>query len=179
MAKLKTSLTRRTLILSRAAFRARIYHLPVSSRALSAPDLPFGSTCTLCVKKHDPNISLLKTVRNYLTPDLNLSYMTWPQSGMMRNGQPYALTGLAIGTNVQGSLLLPTPCASEAYKGFLTSLGAYQKYFRKKKMQNKLIYQAYLNGLTSTQTRTVFEQMQGFPLDWTKLRSTQLEIALM
>lgn len=179
MAKLKTSLTRRTLILSRAAFRAQIFRLQVTRWELSAIGRRSGSKCFVSVKKHNPNLSLLKTVRSYLTPDLSISYMIWPQSGMMRNGQPYELTGLDIGKSVDGSLLLPTPCASEAYKGFLTSLEAYQKYFRKEKMQNKLIYQAYLNGLTSTQTRHVFEQIQGFPLDWTKLRSTQLEIALM
>lgn len=120
----------------------------------------------------------MKTARSLVAQEWNIYYMTFPDSGMMRNGRVYELTGLAIGTSAKEYSLLPTPCASEAYKGFLASLKAYQTYFRKEKFQNKLIYQAYLNGLTAIQTRTLFEQIQGFPTDWTKLRSMQLEIPL-
>src|SRR5574344_117577 len=112
----------------------------------------------------DLNTLSLKTAQCCLFQDLNKSYATFSNSGMMLNGDVFMLPTSDFHTIAKGSMVLPTPIASDGLI-ILNKVQSYKKFYQRKK-QDRLIYQCQLNGLTANQTMKLYEWMMGFPKNW-------------
>jgi hypothetical protein len=143
-------------------------------KELKGKGLDCGKNTPVLYGKLDPSTLSLKTVQCLLFEDLNTSYATFPQWGMMRNGECFMLRNLDSTTEENEYMELPTPSAADA-KIILTKVESYRKYYRNEH-QDKVLYQCHLNGLTAKATMEVYEWMMGFPKNWTKIESTPVEM---
>lgn len=161
------------------ASRAKIPPLQTSlarqmgRKASRAKDHPFGMNMRVWLGKLDLEQLCLKTAQCCLIEDLNKSYLTWPSSGMMLNGDCFMLPSSDFRTSEKGFLELPTPAASDG-KVLLKKAESYKEYYLKGH-QDKPLYQFQLNGLTADQAMRMYEWMMGFPENWTKLESMAAE----
>lgn len=161
------------LILSQEVFHVKIFQQLVGALVLSEQKASFGLSISELFMKCNPGTSLLKILLSYEMQESNLSYMTFPKSGMMQSGNVYRLHSLVTGIKGKDVSLLPTPLKSDGTKsGMFKSSKKLMKYLEIH--TDRLIYQCQLNGLTAQQTVTMYETIMGFPKDWTEIESPQL-----
>ena len=89
--------------------------------------------------------------------------MTWPRSGMMRNGIVSQLQNLARPITEIGSGLLPTPNARD-YKDVSLKGSTYSA--SRNRHTPSLATESYLLGLTGKQTASVYCWAMGYPPGW-------------
>jgi hypothetical protein len=145
----------------------RTYQPPEKAQESTAHDLDCGPSLPGSWAKYNPHTYSWKTRQCSLLGDLEEFSETFPNWGMMRNGELFLRQTAALGTREKGSgFWLPTIVKSE-YKGcdrkrFLTSL-----YFRGAKMLEGLRTceddPQYLNPLFA-------EAVMGWPTNWTDLQ---------
>lgn len=145
---------------------AKTYQLETTTETGSmASDQDCGPKCQESFVKWNPITSSWKTRQLSLFGGSEEFSATWPQWGIMQNGECWALTTPAALMQEGASGLLPTPCASD-YKG---------GYAKPKKSNGKLRTDQYkhwckiLHGLTYPIPMHM-EAMMGWPIGWTELK---------
>ena len=165
------------LILSQEVFHARIYQLLEKVWASLESKADSGQSISELFMKAIPGTSLLKILLSYEIKDLKLSYMTFPKSGMMRNGNVYELPNLVTLIDEKDYSLLPTPLKSDGDKsGMFKSSAALMKYLESH--TDRLVYQCQLNGFSRKEILATYQAIMGFPQGWTEIKSRQLEMQL-
>ena len=129
--------TRHLLTSSAAASLARILALLEKAQALRAAGRDYGGKCYGSLQTSDSIMSLSKTALYLENGDLNTSYMDFPKSGMMHNGNVYKVASLDCNNDGKEYISLPTPAVSSAkgsprnrYFGSPTYRGNYHEYIR-------------------------------------------------
>lgn len=110
-------------------FHARVYRLLGIGKELQTAGQACGQSFTELPMKAGPGISSLKIALSYFQQGWNISYMTFPKSGMLHNGNVYQLPNLATGTKGSGFSSLPTPQRSDL-KGIIGCSQTLLKYLR-------------------------------------------------
>jgi len=131
-------------------------------------DLDQGSTvkCLELLSVYDLERQSLKMLTGFeFEVDLELSFVTFPESGMTQNGRCYPLANLVQHTHESGCSLWPTPTATD-YKG--ASDGAKKA---KASRAGYLRYATHPNdkGGSSYPHPSFVEALMGFPEKWTEL----------
>jgi len=144
------------------------FHVPTSAQLakeqeLMEKPLECGEKWRGSFVKYDPDSSLWRTHQCSLLGDLEEFLETWPQWGLMRDGECWEQQTLAQTIRGTESGLWATPTRCD-YKG-TTGTANFQS--RKKQFQN-------LTGGLVTGTiypnPTTYEAMMGWPLEWTDLK---------
>lgn len=155
--------TRHLLTSSAAASLARILALLEKAQALRAAGRDYGEKCYGSLQTSDPIMSLSKIALYLENEDLNTSYMDFPKSGMMHNGNVYKVASLDCNNVGKGYISLPTPAVSSAkgsprsqYFGSPTYRGNYHEYIRDGESDG-----IYPNPELS-------EALMTFPISWTE-----------
>ena len=98
------------LTLYRAGFHAKTYQQPEKAQELTENDQECGATWRGWLAKYDPDSSLWRTAQCSLLEDLEPFLETWPQWGLMRDGECWEQQTLAQTTSAtESGSLLPTP----------------------------------------------------------------------
>lgn len=87
--------------------------LILSQQELQDIAVACGATTPVLFRKLVHNTVSSKIALSYLKKDLKKSYLTFPKSGIMQNGNVYQRPHLDFLTKGKGFLLLPTPMASD------------------------------------------------------------------
>jgi hypothetical protein len=159
------------LMLYRAAFLAKTLVPQEKAQELMENEAECGEKWRGSFVKYDPDSSLWKTHQCSLLGDLDEFLETWPQWGLMRDGECWEQQMLAqtIRGTEFGLWATPTQCD---YKG-TTGTANFQS--RKKQFQN-------LTGGLVTGTiypnPTTYEAMMGWPLGWTDLKPLEMDKSL-
>lgn len=155
--------TRRLLTSSAVASLARILALLEKAQALRAAGRDYGGKCYGLLQTSNPITSLSKIALYLENGDLNTSYMDFPKSGMMHNGNVYKVASLDCNNVGKGYISLPTPAVSSAkgsprnrYFGSPTYRGNYHEYIRDGESDG-----IYPNPELS-------EALMTFPISWTE-----------
>lgn len=165
------------LILSQEVFHARIFQSLVVLLESSGKAANCGLSISELFVRCSPGTSLLKILTSLEIKDWNISYMTFPKSGMMCNGNVYQLDSLDTPIIEKDFLSLPTPLKSDGDKsGQYKSSEKLLIYL--KDHTDRLFYQCRLNGLNGTQIAMMYEWVMGLPIGWTEIESPQLEMQL-
>jgi hypothetical protein len=159
------------LTLFREDFHARTSAPQEKAQALTENDQECGEKWRGSFVKYDPDTSLWRTHQCSLLEDLDEFLETWPQWGLMRNGECWEQRTLEQSIRGTESGLLPTPCARDG-KG-ARSLEAQKKANRG--ATNSL--PDYLRILQNWQYPpvAVVEYMMGWPLAWTDLKPLEMD----
>jgi len=149
-------------------FPVRTFPLPDEALALKEPDRECGEKWRASFTKYDPDLSLWKTPQYSLLGDLEPFSETWPQWGLMRDGECWEQQTLEQNIRGTGYGLLPTPVKSD-YKG--TS--------KNSKFQSRAIqYMAWDNGTgasTLYPNPLAYELLMGWPQRWTDLKPLEMD----
>ena len=121
-------------------------------------------------------IWFLKIARNCSNRGLNLSYETFPRSGMMRNGIVGVLRTSGTRITVNGSTLLPTPVASDCNVGYSNHQALLNYY--KSGHQRRLIYECQLAGLKDSEIVELYREIMSFPISHAKLKRSEMQLCL-
>jgi hypothetical protein len=118
--------------------------------------------------KYDPDSSLWRTHQCSLLGDLDEFLETWPQWGLMRNGECWEQQMLEQSIRGTESGLLPTPVKSD-YKG--TS--------KNSKFASRMIqYKAWDDGTEASTlypNPLAYEVLMGWPEQWTELKPLEMD----
>ena len=154
------------LTLFREDFHARTSAPQEKAQALTENDQECGQKWLASFVKFDPAMSLWRTHQCSLLGGLDEFLETWPQWGLMRNGECWEQRTLEQSIRGTESGLLPTPCARDGRGA--RSLEAQKKANRG--ATNSL--PDYLRILQNWQYPpvAVVEYMMGWPLGWTDLK---------
>ena len=104
---LTESLGEELLMLYQADSRAKISLLLEKGQELKENDQECGERWQGLLARYDPNTHSLKTVQCSLIEDLEQSLQTWPNWGLMRNGECWEQPMLVLNTNGIEYGLLP------------------------------------------------------------------------
>ena len=155
--------TRHLLTLSAVDSLAKTSALLEKAQELRAAGLDYGDTCTELSEMSDPIMSLSKIALNLENEDLSTSYMDFPKSGMMHNGNVYKVASLECNNVGNEYILLPTPRVSSAngsalnrFFGSPTYRGNLEEYIR----------DGETDGLYPNPE--LLEALMGFPISWTE-----------
>lgn len=150
--------------LSQVDFLAKTFQAQTGMQlALPDSEVDFGGSTPVLYTKSDLSSSLLKTVQTSLEKDSKRSYLTFPKSGMMRNGNVYQRKHLDTLTKGLGYSLLPTPQASDN-----RDRGTYLKtaaITRRVEIGKQIMLSMLFNGKPCPHCVT---QIMGFPNGWLK-----------
>jgi len=105
------------LTLYRAGFHAKTFQLLGGGLALTESAAECGEKWHASFTKYDPDLRLWKTHQCSLLGDLEPFLETWPQWGLMRNGECWEQQTLAHHTKGTGFGLWATPAASDGQRG--------------------------------------------------------------
>ena len=94
--------------------RAKTSASPGRAQGSPAPGRVFGASSPVSLANYDPDTCSWKTFQLCLLGDSAESLLTWPRSGMTRNGTAYQLQPSAPLTGGTGSGSWPTPGAMDA-----------------------------------------------------------------
>jgi hypothetical protein len=156
---------------SRAGSHAKTYQLPAISGGLTRELVQgCGQKSFVSLASYDPNSSLWRTSQICLEAlvsgqagGLAEFSVTWPNAGMMRNGETYQLGQLDCLTAESVSGLLPTPLKSDLQASF--SKATVRKVMKRAK-QEHLCYRPIMMGWDRLMTVTLYERVMGFPPLW-------------
>jgi len=168
---LTESLGEELLTLYLAGFHAKTSAQQGKAQELMENDQECGEKWLASFVKYDPDTSSWRTHQCSLLGDLDEFLETWPQWGLMRNGECWEHQKLEETTNEKEYGLLPTPCARDGRGA--RSLQAQKKANRGAK--NSL--PDYLRILSNWQYPpvAVVEYMMGWPLGWTDLKPLEMD----
>lgn len=155
--------TRHLLTLSAVDSLVKTSALLEKAQELRAAGRDYGGICTGLSEMSDPIMSLSKIALNLENEDLSTSYMDFPKSGMMHNGNVYKVASLECNNVGNEYILLPTPVVSSAngsalnrFFGSPTYRGNFHEYIRDGKSDG-----TYPNPELS-------EELMSFPISWTE-----------
>lgn len=155
--------TRHLLTSSAVDSLARTSVLPEKAQELRAAGRDYGGRCTELSEMSGPIMSLSKIALCLENEDSSMSYMDFPKSGMMRNGNVYKVVSLDCNNAEKEYISLPTPTVRSAkgsprnrYFGSPTYRGNYHEYIRDGETDG-----AYPNPELS-------EALMSFPTSWTE-----------
>lgn len=155
--------TRHLLTSSAVASLARTSALLEKAQALREAGRDYGGKCYGLLQTSNPITSLSKIALYLENGDLNTSYMDFPKSGMMHNGNVYKVASLDCNNDGKEYISLPTPAVSSAkgsprnrYFGSPTYRGNYHEYIRDGESDG-----IYPNPELS-------EALMTFPISWTE-----------
>lgn len=95
---------------------------------------------------------------------------TWPEWGMMRAGECYPLSRPAHHISERGFALLPTPCASDGHAiNCCRKLEWMRRVLCRHGKSIHLCYLTTLSGYSAKETIRTYEELMGFPENWTSL----------
>ena len=179
-----------------AAFHAKTSQVQGGGgRELQGREAQCGNTWRGSFTKYDPSLYLWKTHQISLLGDLELFLETWPQWGLMRNGECWEQQTLAHHTKGTESgfsqITFPTPTASH-----MPSEGSIMQYRKLvdmgvlTKMEAEKMLEASLNPPRMKPWKPKLEQpletktggymnpafqewLMGWPLEWTDLRRSE------
>lgn len=141
-----------------AGSHAKTSALPEKELGLTVSGRECGSTWRASLAKYDPVSSSWKTAQPSLLEDLEPSLVTWPQSGMTRNGECWERPALERRTSVTGcGLWLPTPTAHNAKEA------AHPSEYKR----NCPTLATHAGGPLNPQWT---EWLMGWPIGWTDLK---------
>ena len=155
--------TRHLLTSSAVDSLARTSALLEKAQELRAAGRDYGGICTELLEMPDPIMSSSKIALNLESEDSNTSYMDFPKSGMMHNGNVYKVASLECNNVGNEYILLPTPRVSSAngsalnrFFGSPTYRGNLEEYIRDGESDG-----IYPNPELS-------EALMSFPTSWTE-----------
>lgn len=165
-------------MLSLPVFPVRTYQYLIkqAKKASEAPAADYGERWRGLRVKLCLNIWFLKTLRSYSNKDLNMSYQTFPRSGMMQNGIVGELQTLGTPITVKDSTLLPTPVASDGGVGYSDHQALLNYY--KRGHQRRLIYECQLAGLKDSETLELYREIMSFPISLARLKRSETQLCL-
>jgi len=105
------------LTLYRAGFPAKTSHPQEKEQELTESAAECGEKWHASFVKYSPDLRLWKTHQCSLLGDLEPFLETWPQWGLMRNGECWEQQTLAQTTSATASGLWATPAASDGQRG--------------------------------------------------------------
>jgi hypothetical protein len=149
-------------------FHAKTSAQQEKAQELTENEAGCGSKWHASFTKYDPDSCLWKTHQCSLVEDLESFSETWPQWGLMRNGECWEQRTLDLLITEPEFGWLPTPVVSDAS-------GAGRNYPRKGRSVSSL--KDYL----SEQYRLAYppvnitEYMMGWPLGWTDLKPLEMD----
>jgi hypothetical protein len=169
-APLTESLGEELLKSYRAVFLAKTSVPLVQVTDLTEKDQECGQKWLASFVKYDPSMSLWKTHQCSLLGDLDEFSGTWPQWGLMQDGECWELTLQDSITNDTESGLLPTVLATD-WKGGTTAARQDNGKLRFDQWRD---YVKLKHGLTYPHP-THSEMRMGWPLGWTDLKPLEMD----
>jgi hypothetical protein len=168
------------LTLYLAAFHAKTSALRGGGLALMENEVECGEKWRGSFVKYDPNSSLWRTHQCSLLGGLEMFLETWPQWGLMRDGECWEQQTLAhlIDENESGSL--PTPVATDYMAPSMGTTTCQNGRFVRTSKTSGTKFGARLSGafklMTGQLMPPVFsEWMMGWPLGWTDLKPLEMD----
>jgi len=118
------------------------------------------------------NLHSLKTHLSLLEKGLKKSYLTFPKSGMMQNGNIYQLPILDTITSGHAFGFLPTPLHKDGEGYYICSKEASLKRIERKIhwIHHAILFYDLPKGIANPQFS---EWLMGFPKDWTLLKDLE------
>ncbi|MCL2328325.1 MAG: hypothetical protein FWC39_07405, partial [Bacteroidetes bacterium] len=109
--------------------------------------------------------------------DSKKCFLTYPKSGMMRNGTVYKVSTLVSRKGVNVSLLLPTPVATDAGRSYSdhSKLLAYLA----RGHQQRLTYICSAAGLTNTEILELYQKVLSFTTSDAKYTHLETQLCLL
>ncbi len=150
-------------------FHAKTSPLPEEAQELTESDQECGEKWRASFTKYDPSSSLWKTHQCSLLGDLDEFLETWPQWGLMQDGECWDLSMLALQRTEIDCGLLPAPLATdwkETGKVERQAENWLDKNYRHQKRPAMYYAASYKVAMPVTFT----EYLMGFPLEWTDLK---------
>jgi len=154
---LTENLGRELLTLYLAAFHAKTLAPQEKAQGLTENEAECGEKWHASFTKYDPDLHSWKTHQCSLLGDLDEFSETWPQWGLMRDGECWEQRTLEQNIRGTESGLWPTP---KAASGGGNSGGANS---RRTAIQNGLYIPSSINP-------NLYEWLMGWPLGWTDLK---------
>lgn len=156
---------------SREGSRAKTYQLQaINAGLIKERGQVCGQKSFVSLASYDHNSSLWRTsqicleaLANGQAGGLAEFSVTWPNAGMMRNGETFQLGQLDCLTGESVSGLLPTPLKSDLQANF--SKATVRKVMTRAK-QEHLCYRPIMLGWDRLRTVTLYETVMGFPPLW-------------
>ena len=151
-----------------AAFHAKTSVQQEKAQELTENEAECGEKWRASFTKYDPDSSFWKTHQCSLLGDLDEFSETWPQWGLMRNGECWEQRMLAQSIKEIGFGSFPTPVKSD-YKG--TSKNS---KFQSRKIQ----YKAWDDGTEASTlypNPLAYEALMGWPQQWTDLKPLEMD----
>ena len=165
---LTENLGRELLTLYLADFHAPTFQQQDEAQVLMEKPLECGEKWRASFTKYDPDLRLWKTHQCSLLGDLDEFSETWPQWGLMHDGECWEQRMSEQITNATEFGLLPTPVKSD-YKG--TS--------KNSKFQSRSIqYRAWDDGTEASTlypNPLAYEVLMGWPQRWTDLKPLETD----
>lgn len=167
------------LQLSAPGFHVRIlvYQIRLAVKESKENEAVYGAKLKGLRLNLSPRTSFLKIARNFVEKDLKLSYLTYPKSGMMRNGIVYEVATLDSPFAVNASLLLPTPIATDAGRGY-SDHQALLNYLARGH-QSRLIYLSQLAGMNDSETLELYREVMSFTTMDAKYTPLETQLCLL
>jgi len=124
-----------------------------------------------------PATYFLKILRSSEEKDSKQYYLTYPKSGMMRNGIVCEVATLVSPFAVSASLLLPTPIATDAGRGY-SDPQALLNYLARGH-QSRLIYLSQLAGMNDLETLELYREVMSFTTMDAKYTPLETQLCLL
>ena len=161
------------LTLYLAGFHAKTLAPQEKAQELTESDQECGEKWRASFTKYDPSSCSWKTHQCSLLGDLEPFLETWPQWGLMRDGECWDLSMLDLQRTEIDCGLLPAPLASdwkETGKIERQARNWLDKDYRHQK-RPAMFYAATYNAPMPV---TFTEYLMGFPLEWTDLKPLEM-----
>ena len=167
------------LMLYRAGFHAKTSLRQAEERELTESEAECGEKWHASFTKYDPDSSLWKTHQCSLLGDLEEFSETWPQWGLMRNGECWEQRTLeqtirGTGYGLSESKKWPTPGASDAIRGTspnwkpIRPSGQPAQYPLNQALRD-------ITGKTGRPNPMFVEWLMGWPIQWTDLKPLEMD----
>jgi hypothetical protein len=151
---------------SQAASHVRTSAMQEKVQGLTGNDLDSGTNTTALFARLDPVTSSWKTSQLSFIEGLTEYSETWPEAGMMRNGQVYRHVPWVRHICDSACSLWPTPTASMDRRGF--GIPLHDRSFRYNRSTTLRVQE--LVGKHGWRIHPNFtEALMGFPLDWSAI----------
>lgn len=164
--------TKGQLTLFPAASPVKIFLSAEEARVFMGVDHPYGMNTIDAYRKFYLDMSLLKTPQTSLTGVLKKSYMTFPESGMMQNGNVFSLPSL--GETIRGSafIYLPTPMFKDGEGYYISSKESSLKRIGKSIhwVHNAILFYNLKKGIANP---LFSEWLMGLPENWTHVKDLE------
>jgi hypothetical protein len=161
------------LTLFRAGFHAKTSQLPGKEPELTGNDQECGGTWRGSFVKYDQDLCLWKTHQCSLLGDLEQFLETWPQWGLMRDGECWDLSMLTLQRTEIDCGLLPAPLATDWKETGKIERQA-KCWTDKNYGHQKRPAMFYAASYNAPMPVTFTEYLMGFPLEWTDLKPLEM-----